>query len=105
MKKKTIICDLDGTLCSEEHTFRRFLAQPMLEAIRLLNQQYDAGHKIIIYTGRSWSEYDITEVWLKNNNVKYHQLICGKPIGDLWIDDRAFRSVENAHSSLFTIQR
>jgi predicted phosphatase len=33
--------------------------------------------------------------WLKINNVKYHQLMMGKPIGDLWIDDRALNFNNN----------
>ena len=33
----------------------------------------------------------MTTEWLKSFEIKYHQLILGKPIGDLWIDDRAIR--------------
>ena len=33
----------------------------------------------------------MTEHWLKINEVKYHQLVMGKPQGDVWIDDRAIR--------------
>ena len=31
----------------------------------------------------------MTTDWLKRNGFKYHQLVMGKPIGDIWIDDRA----------------
>ena len=31
----------------------------------------------------------MTMDWLTKYGVKFHQLILGKPIGDVWIDDRA----------------
>lgn len=89
-----LIIDLDGTICTEEKTFSRSLAKPIAGAIEKINKLFSEGHTIIIYSGRSWQEYEMTTEWLKSNNIRYHQLILGKPIGDLWIDDRAtqFRS-------------
>ena len=37
----------------------------------------------------------MTTAWLKEHKVKYHQLIMGKPIGDVWIDDRALQFKDN----------
>ena len=37
----------------------------------------------------------MTVDWLKRYGIKYHQLIMGKPIGDIWIDDRAFQFEDN----------
>ena len=34
-------------------------------------------------------EFEMTTDWLNKNKVKYHQLFMGKPVGDVWIDDRA----------------
>lgn len=84
-----IILDLDGTICTEEKMFSRSLAVPKEGAIKNINKLFDEGHTIIIFTARNWMEYEMTSSWLKKNNVKYHQLIMGKPIGDVWIDDRA----------------
>jgi len=84
-----IIIDLDGTICTEEKTYSRSLAQPQKGAVEAVNSLYDEGHTIIIYSARTWMEFEMTTHWLKSNKVKYHQLILGKPIGDLWIDDRA----------------
>jgi uncharacterized HAD superfamily protein len=89
---KTILCDLDGTLCTEEKTFSRALAKPLTRQIELLNKLAE-NHKIIIFTARSWAEYDMTEAWLNNHGVCFDQLICGKPIADIVIDDRSFTSV------------
>ncbi len=84
-----IIIDLDGTICTEEKTFSRSLAKPLEDAISSINSLYDEGHTIIIYSARTWMEYEMTAAWLQQHNIKFHQLIMGKPIGDVWIDDRA----------------
>lgn len=86
-----IIVDLDGTICTEEKMFSRSLAKPLEDAVTSINALYDQGHTIIIYSARTWMEFEMTTAWLKQNNIKYHQLIMGKPIGDVWIDDRAIR--------------
>lgn len=84
-----LIVDLDGTICSEEKTYSRSLAKPNKGAKETLNSLYNDGHTIIIYSARTWMEYEMTADWLKKNGIKYHQLILGKPVGDYWIDDRA----------------
>lgn len=86
-----IIIDLDGTICTEEKTYSRALAKPLPGAIESINKLFEQGNIIIIYSARTWMEYEMTVDWLSKNNVKYHQLILGKPIGDVWIDDRALR--------------
>ncbi len=60
-----IIVDLDGTICTE--------------------------FTLIIYSARTWAEYELTIDWLKRNKIPFDQLILGKPQGDYWIDDRAIR--------------
>ena len=84
-----IIIDLDGTICTEEKTFSRSLSKPLEGAIECINQLHSEGHTIIIYSARSWQEYEMTSHWLSLHKVKYDQLVMGKPIGDIWIDDRA----------------
>lgn len=90
-----IIIDLDGTICTEEKTFSRSLAKPIAGAVESINSLYEKGNTIIIYSARSWMEYEVTSHWLNQNGVKYHQLILGKPIGDVWIDDRAIKFNNN----------
>ncbi len=86
-----LIIDLDGTICTEERTFSRSLARPKPGAVEAVNKLYENGNTIIIYTARTWMEYEMTTDWLEKNMVRYHQLVMGKPIGDVWIDDRAVR--------------
>lgn len=84
-----IIIDLDGTICTEEKMFSRSLAKPLTGAVEAVNFLYENGHTIIIYSARLWIEYEMTFKWLQDNGVKFHQLVLGKPQGDVWIDDRA----------------
>ena len=86
-----LIIDLDGTICSEEKQFSRALAKIKDGAKESLEKLRDKGYKIIIYSARTWAEYEMTENWLKENKVPYDQIILGKPQGDYWIDDRAIR--------------
>ncbi len=90
-----LIIDMDGTICSEERMYSRCLARPNADAVRTVNSLYDKGHTIIIYTARTWMEYEMTSDWLQSHGVKYHQLFMGKPVGDMWIDDRAVRYDNN----------
>ncbi|MDL2304099.1 HAD family hydrolase [Bacteroides sp. OttesenSCG-928-D19] len=90
-----IIIDMDGTICTEERTYSRSLAKPKEGAVDAVNALYKAGHTIIIYSARTWMEYEMTVAWLANHNISYHQLILGKPIGDVWIDDRALKFENN----------
>lgn len=86
---KTIVVDMDGVLCSEMPTFERSLAEPLPGAAAGLLALKGSGYRVVIYTARGWQEYDMTYRWLKNHDMVFDVLMCGKPIADLWIDDRA----------------
>ena len=102
-----IIIDLDGTICTEEKTFSRSMARPLPKAVETVNTLYEEGHTIIIYSARTWQEFEMTTHWLDQHQVKYHQLVLGKPIGDVWIDDRAiaFKGWEDAAEKLGGLKR
>jgi len=97
-----LIVDLDGTICTEEKTFSRSMAKPIVDAKETLGNLKEEGHTIIIYSARSWNEYEMTIQWLKDNHIPYDQVILGKPVGDYWIDDRAltFESWKQVKSSI-----
>ncbi len=84
-----IIIDIDGTICTEERQFSRSLAIPIPGAVESIKHLKSLGHTIIIYSSRTWAEYDMTFDWLKKHDIVFDQLILGKPQGDFWIDDRA----------------
>lgn len=62
---------------------------PLDNAVESVNGLYYEGHTIIIYSVSTWMEYEMTVDWLSRHGIKYHQLMLGKPVGDVWIDDRA----------------
>lgn len=85
----TIGIDLDGVICSEERTFDRSLATLLPGALESLEALKSAGHVIIVWTSRGWSEYRMTFEWLSSQGIPFDQLIMGKPIFDALVDDRA----------------
>jgi len=84
--------DIDGTLCDTEDSDYKN-STPRNDVITKVNQLYDRGNTIKIFTGRGatsgidWREF--TENQLKTWGVKYHELIMGKPKADIFIDDKA----------------
>jgi uncharacterized HAD superfamily protein len=84
-----IMIDMDGTICSEERPFDRPLAKPLPGAVESVNRMHEQGHVIIIWTGRGWDQYRVTKKWLDDHGFKYSEILMGKPIANLIIDDRA----------------
>jgi uncharacterized HAD superfamily protein len=98
----TIAIDIDGVVCEEEKTFDRPLAKPIPGALEYIQRLYDAGHVIVFWTARGWEQYRVTSDWLNRHGFSYHALSMGKPIVDIFIDDRAihFESWEQAGEEL-----
>lgn len=90
-KPRTIMVDIDGVICTEERTFERPLAQPIEGAQEAIAALRKAGHTVVLYTGRGWPEYRATKAWLDQHGFEYDGIQMGKPIADIWIDDRAVR--------------
>ena len=84
-----LIIDIDGTICDEKRQFSRSLAKPLPNAVESLKLLKKKGHILILYSARTWAEYEMTFSWLRENDIPFDQLILGKPEGDFWIDDRA----------------
>lgn len=84
--------DIDGVLCND--TLGDYEnSQPDMNIINKVNNLYDKGNIIKIFTARGsatgidWREF--TKKQLKSWGVKYHELILGKPHMDFIIDDKA----------------
>ena len=81
-----------GRLCSKGHEDYN-KAEPFLDRIKIVNNLYDEGNKIILFTARGsatgidWK--DLTEKQVKDWGLKHHELRFGKPHADVFIDDRA----------------
>lgn len=104
---KIIAFDLDDVLCFREKKYESAgvdkykYCQPLMENIEIMNQCYDYGFFVKIYTARGMTQfkgdyqkiidelYPLTETQLKSWGAKYHQLIFGKTHYELLIDDKA----------------
>jgi hypothetical protein len=90
-----IYVDIDNTICQTSGTNYEN-SVPLAERIAEINKLFNAGNFIVYWTGRGsgsgkdWS--DLTRTQLKEWGVKYHKLLFGKPVYDLFIDDKSISS-------------
>ena len=97
-KYKTIVVDIDDTI---SFTYNRDFdnSEPNQPVINRINELYDEGWNIILFTARGGkscktleekeAKYrELTERWLAKHNVKYHTLMFGKPNADYYVDDK-----------------
>jgi len=87
-----IYVDIDETICVSPPCRDYSKAVPIVNHISKVNELYHAGNTIIYWTARGtgsgidWRE--VTEKQFKKWGVKYHDLKFGKPIYDLFVDDK-----------------
>jgi len=95
---KTYCFDLDNTLCATPSSKKYEEAIPFKHVISYVNQLYNNGNYIKIFTARGSGSgidwHEVTTSQLDKWKVKHHELIDkGKPHYDIFIDDKA----ENAY--------
>lgn len=90
-----VFVDIDDTICSSP-PMRYDLAKPNCERIKRINEMYDEGHTIVYWTGRGTltnvNHFKLTQFQLDEWGCKYHELRMGKPVYDLFIDDKNISS-------------
>lgn len=104
---KSIVFDLDDTICRPDHTqtetYAKYaLAKPIPDVITKINRLHCAGYYVIISTARRMVTHDgdinkiiedvgeVTEKWLDDHGVKYNEIIFGKPYSSTYyVDDKA----------------
>lgn len=92
----TIYVDIDETICisPEDRDYSKSI--PIQKNIKKINNMYDNGDKIVYWTARGTGSgicwRDVTEAQFEDWGVKYHELHFGKPIYDLFIDDKNINS-------------
>ncbi len=88
--------DIDETICVSPKDRDYSKASPIIKHIDKINELYEDGNTIIYWTARgTGSGIDwraVTEKQFENWGVKYHKLMFGKPIYDLFIDDKNISS-------------
>jgi len=100
-QKKTICFDLDGVICS--NTWGDYEnAVPFNDAISKINELFNSGFEIIIYTSRYMGRFDsdiekvyyygfdFTKKQIENWGLKYNKLLMGKPSYDIIVDDKSY---------------
>ena len=108
MRNRVIAFDLDDVLCYRTsdigHIDKYYSCEPIEKMIKIVNECYDGGAQIIIYTARGMTSlggnvdniynalYGLTQKQLSDWGVKYHKLIMGKAHYDLLIDDKVVNS-------------
>ena len=91
-----IYVDIDETICNSPEDRDYSKAVPIKNNIEKINELYYNGDTIVYWTARGsgsgidWRE--ITEKQLDRWGAQYHELKLGKPIYDLFIDDKNVNS-------------
>ena len=107
IKKKYIFCfDIDNVICKTKNKNYK-TSKPNKKSIKKINQLYESGYTIKLFTGRYMGRnkeniikakkqgYKMTMKQLKKWKVKYHKLIFGKPSFDLFFDDKTLFFKDN----------
>jgi hypothetical protein len=103
---KTYVIDIDGTICTNGDcsSCKYEGSTPIKERIEKINQLYDEGHIIKYFTARGMGRYNddaekskekfyaLTKMQLEIWGCKFHELILGKPSGDIYIDDKGINA-------------
>lgn len=106
---KTLVIDIDGTLCRKMPGQEYIDAIPNLELISRIKDYKNNGFYIILYTSRNMRTYEncvglinantskILFQWLDKYQVPYDEIYFGKPWcgnSGFYIDDKAIRPSE-----------
>ncbi len=93
-----IYVDIDETICKTPNSRDYNKARPNKIAINKVNSYYDRGDTVVYWTARGtgsgidWTE--VTTSQLKIWGAKYHELKFGKPIYDIFIDDKNINTID-----------
>ena len=91
-----IYVDIDETICKSPEDRNYSMAKPIVKNIQKINKLYDEGNTIVYWTARGtgsgvdWSQ--TTKEQFIQWGVKCHDIKFGKPIYDLFIDDKNINS-------------
>lgn len=91
---KIYVFDIDGTICSQEKPEDYSEAKPIWSRIHQINKLYKKGNVIYFETSRHMIHESITKKWLKKYGVKYHHVFFGKPVADVYVDEKGVSAKE-----------
>lgn len=89
---KIFVFDIDGVIAELRKDLDYAQAGPNKKMIDIVNQLYDMGNRIVLFTARGYvTKIDwrpVTEKQMSDWGVKYHELHLGKPNADYYVDDK-----------------
>lgn len=85
------VFDIDGVIARKRADLDYAKAEPNEKMIAIVNQLYDWGNEIVLFTARGYVTgidwYPVTKECMDRWGVKYHELLMGKPNADYYVDD------------------
>jgi hypothetical protein len=92
-----VYVDLDKTLAYgtwKPDQKMSVIGEPILENIEKLRELVERGYVPYIHTSRHWGDLEMIRAWIEEYNIPIdpRHVICGKPLGDIYIDDKAVSS-------------
>lgn len=84
--KEVFNIDFDGTLTIKNDYTND--PAPNMKMINKVKKIYDAGHIIIIWTARRWSNAQYLVAWLIKHDVPFHGIYMSKGGSTHYVDDR-----------------
>ncbi len=117
MKPSCFVFDLDGTLCNVFHRIKWVASYPKNWeafnagiALDTLNEPVfntlvalANSHPIVLLSGRSEEHRDVTEEWLRGNQVPYSHLLM-RPLDDFRSDDIVKSELADIVEQSYSIQ-
>ena len=86
-----IYVDVDNTIC-KTNGMNYSDSVPLYENINKINKLYKEGHNIVYWTARGTrtglNHFNLTYKQLNEWKCDFHELRMGKPVYDLFIDDK-----------------
>lgn len=89
-RETPIAIDLDGVLA---HSIwpKPGIGDPIEEGLALFNHYLEKGYRPFVFTSRSWYDKPLIEAWCWKHIGVRVEVVCGKPLASMYIDDRAVR--------------
>lgn len=120
-RDKTIVIDLDGTLCEKKAEYQEYAdVKPREEIVQKLREYRKQGFYVIVMSSRNMKTFegDIEKInaitlpiivgWLNKHAIPYDEVRVGKPwCGEdgFYVDDRTIRPDEFTHLSFEEIKK
>ena len=98
---KSLCFDIDGVICTLTKNNNYKKSKPIKKNIVFINNLYDQGYKITLFTARYMGRYKnnrvkaekkikkLTIEQLDKWKLKYDQVFFGKPSYDIMVDDKS----------------